>query len=399
MKTAVSIVRDENLERRVLRAINLLGGIGRFVKSGDIVLIKPNLVDGKDPETGETVHPEMIRILISLAQEAGAERIIVGEGATRLIPSLNSPLHRAVRRIAEEEGAEMINFEEHPFVRVRVKDPVYFSEVKVPEAFLNCDIFINVPALKTHHLVGITVAMKNLYGLLSLEDKIKYHRLDKTEEAIVDLNLVRRSDLIVVDGTYATHHLPPLKKLTLNLTIASDNAVAVDVVSAKILGMKPEKISILNLAEEHGLGPSDINQIKILGLPIEKAFRWKAPTVIDVVNHIYEGKIRLINGDACSRCFGRLGTELYRNYEIDHLKKPLYILLGPEANPPEDGDVIFCGDCLKSKYEGERRGIFVSGCPPAIEDFRRALAKFNVRSRGASFRHQIIQMYQEGPVA
>ena len=130
----------------------------------------------------------------------------------------------------------MINFEEHPFVKVRVKNPVCFSEVRVPRVLLECEVFINVPALKTHHLVGVTVALKNLYGVLPLEYKRRYHTLDRTEEIIVDLNIARRSDLTVVDGTYATHHLPPLERLTLNLTIAGNDPVAV----GHRLQMKPK---------------------------------------------------------------------------------------------------------------------------------------------------------------
>jgi len=64
------------------------------------------------------------KVLIRLAFDAGAGRVIVGEGPTLYVRSLNRPLHRKVRRITEEEGAEMINFDEHPFVKVRVKNPV-----------------------------------------------------------------------------------------------------------------------------------------------------------------------------------------------------------------------------------------------------------------------------------
>ena len=397
MESTVSIVRDEDIESRVLRSVKLLGGMERFIEGGDTVLIKPNLVDGRDPETGETVHPEVIKALIRLAFDAGAGRVIVGEGPTLYIRSLNRPLHREVRRIAEEEGAEMINFEEHPFVKVRLKNPVCFSEIKVPKALLECDVFINVPALKTHHLVGVTVALKNLYGVLSLEDKRRYHAIDRTEEIIVDLNLARRSDLTVVDGTYATHHLPPLKRLTLNLTIAGDDPVAVDAVSAKILGLDPEKIRILKWAEERGLGTSNLNRIRILGLPIREAFKEKATTIVDIVNYLYDGMIVLVNGDACTGCFCRLGTELCMDYDVNSLKRPLYILCGPEAEPPKDVDVIFCGDCLRLKYEKSSRGIFVPGCPPTLEDFRRALSRFNLHSSGVLSR-RVLRMYLKGPI-
>ena len=262
---------------------------------------------------------------------------------------------------------------------------------------MECNVFINVPALETHHIVGVTVALKNLYGVLSSEDKRRYHAIDRTEEITVELNLARRSDLTVVDGTYATHHLPPLKRLTLNLTIAGDDPVAVDAVSAKILGLDPEKIRILKWAEERGLGISDLNRIRILGLPIREAFKEKATTIVDIVNYLYNGMIVLVNGGACTGCFCRLGTELCRDYDSRTLKRPLYILCGPKAEPPKDVDVIFCGDCLRRKYEKSSRGVFVSGCPPALEEFRRTLSRFNLHGSGA-FSRRVIRMYLKGPI-
>ncbi|MCD6537594.1 DUF362 domain-containing protein [Candidatus Bathyarchaeota archaeon] len=397
MESTVSIVRGEDLESRVLRAVELLGGMERFVKGGDVVLIKPNLVDGRDPETGETVHPEVIKALIRLAFDAGAGRVIAGEGPTLYVRSLNRPLHREVKRIAEKEGAEMINFEEHPFVKVRVKNPVCFSEVRVPKVLLECEVFINVPALKTHHLVGVTVALKNLYGVLPLEYKRRYHTLDRTEEIIVDLNIARRSDLTVVDGTYATHHLPPLERLTLNLTIVGNKPVAVDAVSAKILGLDPDKIRILKWAEEKGLDTFDLNRIRILGLSIREAFREKATTIVDIVNYLYDGMIVLVNGGACTGCFCRLGTELCMDYDSSTLKRPLYILCGPNAEPPKDVDVIFCGECLRLKYEKSSRGILVPGCPSALEEFREGLSMFNLHSSGVLSR-RVLRMYLKGPI-
>jgi len=158
------------------------------------------------------------------------------------------------------------------------------------------------PKAAGHHLVGVTVALKNLYGVLSLKDKRRYHALDRTKEIIVDLKIARKSDLIVVDGTYATYHLPPLKRLTLNLTIAGDDPVAVDAVSAKILGLDPDKIRILKWAEEKRLGTSDLNRIRTLGLPIRETFKEKTTTIVDIVNYLYNGMIVLVNGCACTGC-------------------------------------------------------------------------------------------------
>ncbi|MBS7609335.1 DUF362 domain-containing protein [Candidatus Bathyarchaeota archaeon] len=119
--TNVSIVRDLDLKARAEKAIELIGGIERVVGSGDKVLIKPNLVDGAPPETGETVHPEFTMAIVDLVKRAGAKYIAIGESPTW--PDLS--LHNLYARIAKDMGAVMINFNEEPFDEVHLKDPIF----------------------------------------------------------------------------------------------------------------------------------------------------------------------------------------------------------------------------------------------------------------------------------
>jgi len=369
----VSIVRDTDLEQRVLRAIELMGGLERFIGNGDKVLIKPNLVDGKPYETGETVHPETVRAIIRCAKAAGAAKITVGDAVT----SKDLSLHNAYGKVAREEGADIVNFDDEPHVEVGVKDPVYFGKIKVAKNVLECDVLINVPTLKTHHLAGLTVSFKNLYGALSREDRIYYHKIDRIEEVIVDLNIVKPSDVIIVDGTYSTHHFPPFETQRLDLTLAGNNSVEVDTVAARIMGVDPRTIRYLRWAEEHGLGTLDLSKIRISGLSIEEAFRKKTVTSVDYVNKKHD-KIQLINGDACTGCFGRIATALFREYNTQPIKEKVYVFMGPEARPPDlqkGENVILCGDCLAPTFYNRLQGEFVRGCPPDLEAFRKAVER------------------------
>ena len=371
----VSIVRSENVVGRVSRAVELVGGVERYVGKGDKVLIKPNLVDGSPYETGETVHPETVRVLIRMAKAAGASKITVGDAVT----SRNLTLYDTVGKIAKEEGAEWVDLGRSPRVEVKIKNPVFFEKVKVARELVDCDVLINVPALKTHHLAGVTVAMKNLYGVLELQDRIYYHRADKIEEIIVDLNLVKPSDLVVVDGGYSTHHWPAFEVQKLDLALAGNNAVLVDAVAAKVMGIDPKTIRFLSWAEEHGLGSPDISKHKILGLTIEEAFRKKTVNLVDYVNKEYEN-IKIINRGACTGCYGRLPTALLFRHDPKSAKKKLYILMGPEARPPkprgEDHVCILCGNCLAPTFYNRLEGEFVPGCPPDLEAFRETLDRF-----------------------
>ncbi|MEM2129480.1 MAG: DUF362 domain-containing protein [Candidatus Bathyarchaeia archaeon] len=371
----VSIVRGENIVDRVNKAIELIGGMKRFVKKGDKVLIKANLVDGKPYETGETVHPETIRTIIKQAKTAEASQIKVGDAVT----SWDMTLYNTVAKIAEEEGAEWVDLGRSPRAEVKVENPVFFEKVSVAKELVECDVLINVGTLKTHHLAGVTVAMKNLYGVLELQDRIKYHRLDKIEEVIVDLNLVKPSSLIVVDGGYTTHHWPAFEVQKMDLAMAGDNVVLVDAVAAKVMGADPKAIRYLRWAEEHGLGSADIEKNRILGLTIEEAYRAKTVNMVDYINKESEN-IKIIIQGACTGCYGRLSTVTMQRFDINSAKTKLYILMGPNAklpNPMEkDATCILCGNCLAPTFYNRLQGTHVPGCPPDLEAFAQELSNY-----------------------
>ena len=374
-KYSVSIVRGENLVDRVNKAIELISGIERFVKKGDKVLIKANLVDGKPYETGETVNPETIQTIVKQAKAAGASQIIVGDAVT----SWDMTLYDAVAKIAKEEGGEWVDLGRSPRTEVNVKNPVFYEKVKVAKELVECDVLINVGTLKTHHLVGVTVAIKNLYGVLEMQDRINYHQADRIEEIIVDLNLVKPSNLVVVDGGFSTHHWPAFEVQKMDLAMAGDNVVLVDAVAAKVMGADPKALRYLRWAEEHGLGSADIEKHRILGLTIEEAYRGKTVNMVDFVNKESEN-VKIINKGACTGCYGRLSTVILREHEINSAKTKLYVLMGPEAEPPNppDGDsaCILCGNCLAPTFYNKLQGTFVPGCPPDLEAFKQALSKY-----------------------
>lgn len=338
-------------------------------------MIKPNLVDGAPHETGETVHPDVVRTIIQLSYRAGASKVIIGEGPTWQ----DLALHHTYEKMAKEENAEMVNFNLQPFDEIEVESPIYFKKIRLAHAFFDCDVFINVPTLKIHHLAGLTVALKNLFGGLPREDKEMYHRLDKIEEVIVDMNIVRHSNLIVVDGTYSTHHIPPFEKHELDLAIAGSDPLAVDAVASKVIGVDPKTLRYLTWATDRKLGISNLKQINIVGLSIEEAYRRNTVTSVDWVNRMYE-KIKIVNCEACTGCFGRIATSLFRRYGEEDLKEDLYIVMGPRAaKPVGKGNVILCGSCATPTFYNRLKGKVVLGCPPDLQEFRNVLSSFGMK--------------------
>jgi len=390
MKSKVSIVRDTDIERRTRHAVELVGGIDKVVGRGDKVLIKPNMVGGFPSETGETTDPEFVKVIVEMAFEAGAREVLVGEGepfvsiedlrrrfVNRAIPS-TEPLHVRYEKVLRKVGGRLIDFNADGWETVEVPNPIFFEKIQVARALLNCDVLIGAPALKTHHLAGITVALKNLYGAIPRSDKRKYHRLDRIEEVIIDINKVRTSDMIIVDGTRTILHWGRideyLETKKLDLTLAGFDPVAIDTVSAKILGINPESLRFLRWAEEQGLGTANLDQIEIAGITIEEAYKGRMMTSVEYVNKKLS-KIHLLNCGACTGCFGRIATAL-RRVDDSEVKEDAYVVIGPDAKPLEEkGKIFLCGNCAAPTFYNKRKGIFLPGCPPDLKPLLEEIRK------------------------
>jgi len=382
MKSRVAIVRDADIEKRTRRAVDLVGGIEKAVGRGDKVLIKPNMVGGFPSETGETTDPEFVMIIAEMAFEAGAREVLVGEGepfismeelkrrfVNRVIPS-TEPLHTRYEKALEKVGGRLIDFSADGWETVEVPNPLFFEKIQVARALLDCDVLIGAPALKTHHLAGITVALKNLYGAIPRSDKRKYHRLDRIEEVIIDINKVRTSDMVIVDGTRTILHWGRIDEYLetnqLDLTLAGFDPVAIDAVSAKILGINPESLRFLIWAEEQGLGTANLSQIETVGITIEKAYIGKMMTSVEYVNKKLS-RIRLLNCGACTGCFGRIATALNR-VDDSEMRENAYIAMGPNVKPiKEDGKILLCGNCAVPTFYNKLKGKFIPGCPPDLK--------------------------------
>lgn len=378
----VAITKGRDIAARTKEAIALLGGLRKIVGKGEKVFIKPNIVDGAPFMTGEVVQLETVKVLIEESFNAGASMVVIGETPTYRKPTETI---RQYKNLAKETGAVFLELSNYPFIEVRVKNPRFFSRVRLSKPFLESDVFINVPTLKTHAQCGITVAMKNLYGLIPPEDRTLYHFLNRVEEAIVDLNKIKRADLIVVDGTYTTFHLAsrPVEDyretFRLNLTIAGFDPVAIDVLSAKILGLNPGSLRYLKWAEEDGLGVGDLSQVKTAGISVEKAYFGRAMGIVEYINSRFND-LRIMNFGACTGCLQVPVHLLYMLKNIRRMMKGnrrIVCVIGPAAKNElikkeiRKGDIVLlCGNCVAPTFYNRLQGQFIPGCPPKPEDIQ-----------------------------
>lgn len=274
MKSQVSIVRCEGYEQnlvleRVRKSLDLLGGIGRFIKPESRVLLKPNLLMAKEPESGVTTHPQVVRAVINLLKEINC-RIFVGDGPSvwgRYVENVDEVYERSgIKRLCEEEGVDLVRFNQR---RWRGKFPL--------TAWLdNCDYLVNIPKFKTHGLTVLTGGIKNLFGLVPGTYKTELHKnyYDKDEFAriLVDIYNEAKPGLTIVDGVIVMEGDGPGTSGTLRnlgLVFCGDDCVAIDSILAYIMGIKPEDVPTTKEAAKRLLGISDINSIEIRGEKLE----------------------------------------------------------------------------------------------------------------------------------
>ncbi len=294
-KATVSISKGDNVKQTVQSAVGLIGGMTDIIHRGDQVILKPNLAERLPPSSGLTTDLNILGELATMAFKAGAEHVILAEGSAtsdlEQIPGLNETLERT--------GMEAVDLNKVPdksLVDVRILNPYVLREIRIPRVVLESDVFINVPKLKVGGFVT-SLGIKNLLGVLRGKgswsdpetmkppfkpagDKKILHSFgqskdERFQEAVIDLNSVVRSDMIVVDGFYGlegegTAHGRPVK---MDLIIAGKDIVAVDAISSMVMGFDPAKINYIRLAVEKGLGIGDPAEIQVEGIPVSKVRR------------------------------------------------------------------------------------------------------------------------------
>ncbi len=237
--------------------INAMGGMGRFVKPGQSVVIKPNVSWESVPELGGCTNPELVATVIKRCFDAGASRVTVVdhniENGRRCyeVSGISSAATGAGATVAPAEAERY--YAARPINGISLKNPA------VHEAILEADVFINMPVLKHHGGAGMTAALKNLMG--AVWDRRFYHG-NNLHQCIADFLHVRKPDLNIVDCyRILTRHGPrggsPQDVRLAKMQLLSTDIVAVDAASAKLMNATPESYGHIMLAHAAGFGEID----------------------------------------------------------------------------------------------------------------------------------------------
>jgi uncharacterized protein (DUF362 family) len=246
------------------KAIEAYGGMGRFVKKGQTVVVKPNIAWDATPERAGNTHPALIKCVIEHCLNAGAKTVYVFDHTCD--NWVKSYRNSGIEKAAKEAGAKVVpGNSESNYQHVKIDTLDVLKEVKVHELILNSDVFINIPILKNHGSTKLTISMKNLMGIVW--DRRFWHK-NHLLDAIAEFPLWRKPDLNIVDAYRVVKRNGPrgvsvedIAKMKYQLI--STDIVAVDAASAKVFGMEPADVPYIKKAHNLNVGNMNLDELQI----------------------------------------------------------------------------------------------------------------------------------------
>jgi uncharacterized protein (DUF362 family)/Pyruvate/2-oxoacid:ferredoxin oxidoreductase delta subunit len=271
MAETVALVQCRAYDREktfaaVKRAVDLLGGIETFIKPGQRVLIKPNMLKASHPDSAVTTHPEMLRAVITLVRDAGA-RSIAGDSPG--IGDLRRVAERSgILAVLDEEGVPLTDLSE----AVTIKNSGRFQRFEIARVTQEADAIINLPKLKTHGMTVLTGAVKNLFGCVPGKRKVQWHfNTGVDHEAfvlmLVELAALLRPRLTIMDAIIGMEGNGPGSgdPRMVGVVLAGSDPVAVDVVAGAVVGVSPGALPVIAAAAKARIGTSSLDQVRIVG--------------------------------------------------------------------------------------------------------------------------------------
>lgn len=317
----------------VQTAVDALGGLP--VKSGDRVLLKPNLLAPRRPERAVTTHPSLVQAAAELVLDCGGKPFLGDSPGGN--PGKSIWGATGMDEIARKYDMEKVEFGSAGTLQFEARGNVYY----LARSAVECDLLINLPKLKTHSLTLFTGAVKNLYGCLPGFQKGNWHRRapknEQFSQVVVDIFSRFQPRVNIMDGVLAMEGEGPSngKPRQTGLILASDNAPAMDAVAAELLGFEPGEILTTRFAELRGY-TQGLADTSVTGLATQEA----------------EVKNFELPGGRYLRMIPRLAHDILGRF----------IWTRPEVAPDA---CEMCGDCAENCPTEAM--CFVDGKPPVID--------------------------------
>lgn len=265
MRTLIKACSEYNLGmvmETLEEGLEDLGGIKAFIQKGDQVLLKVNLLQGKEPEKAVTTHPVVIEALTTLIQGSGGEVTIGDSPGGPFTPRrLKKAYHLAgLTQVAERTGAKLnfdCNYSHYHFSKGEI-----INQIQLGDFVKKADIIINLPKLKSHALTRITAGVKNLFGtvpgLTKAEFHLRFQDIENFSHFLIDVALLVNSPLHILDAIVSMEGEGPAKGTPrkTGFLILSKDPFTLDLVAGALLQLEESSIPTNRLALKRGLVPN-----------------------------------------------------------------------------------------------------------------------------------------------
>jgi uncharacterized protein (DUF362 family)/Pyruvate/2-oxoacid:ferredoxin oxidoreductase delta subunit len=272
----------------LIMCLQPLGGMKAFVSPGDRVLLKPNLLSGKPPESAVCTHPEIVRAVAVEVAEAGG-RLFLGDS-----PAVGS-LYGVLRKSGIMDVVNALKVQLVPFrtsVRLPVPDGGVHRFMFLAGEATRFDLIINIPRFKTHGMMALTLAVKNMFGTVVGGAKPGWHlhaaQQSRFADMLIDVWRALPPRLNILDGITAMEGNGPGSgdPFHLGLLLASPSAIALDQVAGEIAGVPPRKHPVLWQARMRGIPGSEPAHIRVIGADVgEVARTFDLPSSISRIDY------------------------------------------------------------------------------------------------------------------
>jgi len=327
----------KEVKEKISGLFDAFGGISRFVKTGDRVFLKPNLLSAKEPERAVTTHPAVLEAVIRLVQDAGGKPVIGDSPAGALKNLQRYWKNTGLYEIAKKTDTQLINYEGKEVVKRSIEGRDYYISKEV----LDSDIIFNLCKLKTHFLVLYTGAIKNMFGVIPGLRKAEFHKMapkpDEFSRVLVDIFSLVPVAFHIMDAILCMDGNGPSsgRVKRFGYLFGSDDGVALDALCCTIMGFKKNEVATTRYAGERGLGISSLDNIDAVGdeihdkdfiLPSNRHIKM-IPRFLMVLLGRFIWVKQVINTEKCIKCMkcvqicpvGAVGEK--DNYlKVDHKK-------------------------------------------------------------------------------
>lgn len=241
-------------------AINGVGGMGRFVKRGDVIWIKPNIAWDRPPELAGNTNPDVVATLVKMCLDAGAKTVKVGDNPCT--PAQRSYANSGIEAAAKAAGAEVVYLDENRFRKMALKGE-YLSEWEIYPEMIETDLVINCPIAKHHGLTQATLCMKNYMGVAGGRRNAWHQALPA---CLTDITRFMKPRLCLLDAVrILTANGPQSSKIEdvarRDTVAVSTDIIALEAFGVEMLGNRPEAQQVVAKGAAAGLGNADYKSL------------------------------------------------------------------------------------------------------------------------------------------